>query len=255
MSTYLYFNTKDRDEGDDTGQCAFFTNSILGNRSAYLSLVNVTIPVLFYPISRDRGNFALYFQEDGSTSTTYSLELITDNNPTGVSLAADLQAKMNAESGKTYTVTYDLDTGKISIAVNSGTFRIIDGPNSAHIEIGYNVDDSTFHSGSFELHYPVDISGTKYIDVVTNLGNQASWNSSGTYTVATRVPCVASFGEILIENLPLSQKIRSFSPINRISFSLRDDRGKLIYLGKNHSCSFTYVLEPVEVDRESFRSK
>ncbi len=247
MSRYLYFNTADRDEGTDAAQCTFFTNIQMKNPFNYLSLVNVSIPVLFYPISVERGNFKIYFQEDGSTATTYDISLNTGVNPTGVSLASDLQAKMNAApSSKTYTVTYDLSSGKLVINVNSGTFRIVSGENSAHVEVGYDVTDSAFKSTGFQLHYPIDVSGTKYIDIITNLGSHGSWNSSGTFEIATRIPCIAAFGEILLENLPLSQKVRSYRPIERVDFSLRDDRGKLIYLGKNHSCSFTYVLEPAK---------
>jgi hypothetical protein len=246
MSRYLYFNTKDRSGGVDGGDCYFETGQRYANKAYYLTLSNASIPIVFYPLSTYRKNYQLYLQEDGNTSVTTVVSLTTDKNYNGVTLAVEIDTQLNLASGKTYGVSYDSEQSRFTVTVSSGTFRFVSGANSAHIEVGYDVLDPTFHSTGFEFPYPIDVSGTKYIDIHTNLGSQNTWNSTGTFNVTSRIMCVASFGEVLQFENPVQEKRFSYDENDRIEFQLRDDRGHVIRFGNNHHCSFTFVIWPKE---------
>ena len=250
MSEYLYFNTRDRNEGENNADCIFYTNSLRGKRNSYISLVDFNLPITFYPISAQRQNHQIYLQEDGST-TTLTGTLATDTNYSGSTLASEVEDALNASgTAKTYAVAYDTPKGRLIITVSAGTFRFVNGINSAHIELGYDVAIPTYYATGKTLDYPVDVSGTKYIDIITNLGSTQSWNSTGTYQVTARVTSGASFGEVLQHSFMFPQDIRAHEGTDRFNFQLRDDKGKIIALGPNTHASYTFILRPAESDRD-----
>lgn len=253
MSRAIHFNTADRDEGVNNANCIFYRTDFRSFRNQDLTLIDMNVPITFYPISVYRHNYRLYLQEDGVTATTFVATLTTNTNYTGLTLATEVASALNGSgTGKTYTATYDLDTNRLTVTTSAGTFRLVDGTESAHEEVGYDVSDSAFYGTSFNFPYPIDVSGTKYIDVLTNVGSGSSWNSTGTYNITARVTNIASFGEILQHSFNFPLRMRMTQSSDRISFQLRDDRGYIIELGPNSHASFTFLLTPNEQASTAF---
>ena len=245
-SIYIFLNSDDRTTGEPH-QPVFNLSSIASSNllNYKLSLSTLEFPNSVYAINSVRNNNFLYFQEAGSTAATYS-GTFTETEYTGATFATEVQSILNNNTGNayTYTVSYSSTTKKLTISEGSNNqFRIVTGDSTAHREVGWDVVNVTdFKTAAYELSAPIDISGTKYIDVVSSIGNlnvSSSYNSN----IIFRCPVNSSFGDIIFyQNTDNSEMYISHDDFSEIRLDLRDDRGRPFQLPHNASASFVLRL-------------
>lgn len=191
-----------------------------------------------YPISGERQNFRFKMQFS-STQAIYDYDIPTDRDYTGTSFASTLQSIIRNDHAN-FSVLYDQNANKLTFQ-HSVSFRFLDTDADAYFEMG--IIPSTTYSLFVVADNPVDLSGTKYVDVVTDLAHTTSFCSSGVYSPIARVPTRASFGEIVQYEPPFQSHLHSKDNTDQIRLQLRDDRGKLIDLGENGHVSYTFQLK------------
>jgi hypothetical protein len=158
VSNYFYIQSKDRLPGETSSDFRVI-NQTFGNCSAFeLSLVQ--IPYTFYPINSN--NNTLIFNPNASGNVT---AVIPQGSYTATSFISALQTAMNAVSGgPTYTAAISLTTGQLTITQGTGNFVIVNSKSTIYPIIGYsNVDTSSANAQTSP--YPVNLSGTDYIDI------------------------------------------------------------------------------------------
>ena len=240
QSHYIYLNTRDRDEGSNANS-VFYVDKRTMPRTFMLTLESIQFPHHMYPFSNERRTTTVYFQEDFST-TTISNTIEINRNYTGTTLAAELENAMSNASAKTYTVTYNIDTKRFRITVSSGTFRFVDGEFDINYEIGFDVTTQSNFAALHEGANPIDLSGTKYVDVVSSLGGALNYNSTGSYSVLCRMPTQASFGEVVLYEPTMRHAIVGHNTNDTITLALRDDRGYYVQLGNNGHVGFAFQI-------------
>ena len=197
--SFLFINSQDKIGGSNYD----FTISLQSLTASNLLNVNVGLHTIqfantVYPLNSVRGNNTIYWQEDNDTGITYSA-VLPETNYTGTTFASALKLVLDAGTGNgyAYTVSYDTSSKKITISeATNGPFRVVDGTNSLHRELGWDVDTvMDFKSASYEIGSPIDISGSKYVDVITNLGTR-NINSTTTANTLFRIPLTVGFGSV-----------------------------------------------------------
>jgi hypothetical protein len=248
MSRFIHLNTRDRNEGIN-GDATFYILSFRHTGVQQLTIESIQFPQMLYPFSVARQNYIIYFQEDGSDVVPLQAELQVDTDYNGATLSTEIADKMTAAStgGHTYTVTYSTSTKRFTATTTGTSFRLVDAEKSAHFELGYNIADPVFYN-SLTFAFPVDVSGTKYVDLVSNIGSSANYNSSGTFSPIARIPLLESFGEAVIYSGSLRQNLRFNENDDVIRLQLRDDRGRLVDLPDNAHVSYSFSLQTVNIN-------
>jgi hypothetical protein len=242
MTSYLYFNTRDRDEGEFNDMATFYVNKSQLRGTKLLTLESISLQHTMVPFSPTRCNNILYVQTTND-ATTYEA-VIPANNYNSTEFVTTLTSALDSATGDSWSVSYDTQSGKLTLNTNGPTFRIVSGECSAHAEVGWDLEITGFQSGATVLHTPLNLSGTQYVDVVTNMSG-LSYNSTGTYTVLVRIPVRESFGEIIIYNSAFKHSIMTRGSMDQVTLGLRDDRGRRLGLDNNSYVSYAFMLENV----------
>lgn len=239
MSHFVYLNTKDRDDG--TNADAFFIlNRISPRTRYYLTIESIQIPHMAYPFSISRGNYQVTIELSEGGFEVITLPVDTDYN--GTTLVDALNAGVDPGLGITFS--YDVSSKRITMTRGANSFRIVNGDNSAHIELGYDVFNTSFYT-SVIFSSPVDLSGTKYVDVICSLGGGFNYSSSGTSRPIARIPVRESFGEVILFEPRLKHSVLGKENTENIELQLRDDRGKFFDLKFNSYVSYSFMMEPI----------
>ena len=181
-------------------------------------------------------------QTAGVTGTTYEA-VIPTNNYNATQFIAALKTALDSATGDTWTVTYDSQSGRMNMNSGGPTWRIIDGECSAREEVGWNPSRTGFTSGAaLTLPTPLDLSGTQYVDISTNIAGN-SYNSTGTYTTLVRIPVVQSFGEVIIYTSNFPHSLITRGSVDQINLQLRDDKGRRLNLQENSHVSYAIKLD------------
>ncbi len=247
MSVLINFSSADSPDAVNPHDVSFTLPQL---STANLLRYNVTLDSCIftnvaYPISSDRGNNIVYFQENSDTGTTYEATIISDTY-TGTEFATHLSSIMTAASGLgyTYTVSYDSSTKKLTFseAANSA-FLIVDGDSTAHREIGWDIVLQTaFVTASTVGAQPLNLAGSLYVDVYSSLStNNISTSSTG--SLLTRIPLTAAFGEIQFHTDFIGVALTLNDDSMAVArFYLRDDRNKAYVLPSHFPVSYTVRL-------------
>lgn len=242
MSQFIYLNTRNKDEGINTDAIFHVTNGQLsGDRS--LTLEGIQFPNQIQPISIARRNYLLYVDIEGDA--VYTSGIIQAAFYNDQTFQAAVEDALNA-SGAPGTFTVTVENGFMTITNDSENWRIVNGAASAHVEIGYDIENLDYYTAAVPstLPFHMDISGTKYVDIVSRMGG-LSWNSTGTYSVLTRVPITAAYGSVEFYNPPFRHSIQTSGSVSEIRLGLRDDRGFIVDLPNVCDISYSFVLENV----------
>jgi len=206
-----------------------------------------------YPINRF--NNKLYFTETVSNVTSAVLTVtIPYGNYTGDQMATALTTLMTAASVNTitYTWAYDSDDKVLSLTTTltgSDYFQFAFDSYSIYEELGFDVDSFEDPYQEFVGSYPVNLSGTKYVYVCTNLST-LNYSSGPVNDILCRVPVSVSFGNIVYwENQQSTSPFFVSAPaLQDFRITLRDDKGNFFELPDN--AHFAIELN-VEVISES----
>lgn len=214
-------------------------------RGAHIRLEHCVIPNSVYPIRSGNQKIWVYDTPDIHTITItegfYSIETLAD----------ELQTQLDAVGNQTFTVSYSLTNYKLTIG-GSSTFRLgWFGEDNAYELLGFDISsnsDTTFTS-STTSDFPVSLSGTHHVKVVSNLPTNHQYPGVN-LNVLTVIPMHVPAGEIVYYNPPISEPIHlSNSGLTTLELSLYDDWNNLWELPENQHAIFTFIIDSVEHDQ------
>lgn len=246
MSSLVFLSTRNSLANENYNTFWQISNPRLNYMGNFnISLQNVEFANSVYPFNQYNNN--IYFKESavGVTKTA----VITPNNYTPALLIVELKIQLEAANGTatTYTVTYDAQTLKITITPSAGTFTFVAGINDAYEELGF--DENLFvDAAAVTGDYPVQLSGSRYVDILTNFSG-VNYSVSGGSNVLVRVPLTVAFGNMVFYEPATDDKLFTATQrFDEIYVQLRDDRGNLWELPRNSHLSMTLKIDPIHDD-------
>lgn len=233
-SRLLILSTR-QSNGDNYYGSWTIQNPQLNNLYGYkIALKNASFPNSVYPINSYNNKISF---NDGGGLVTITLD---QRNYNGSEMAVFLSAAMTAAGSTVHTVTYDSDFKKLVWAALAGTTTFSAVNNNAYEELGISTS-FTYTTATYSTN-PVNLGGTSYVDIVTDLANE-NYATGSTNDILCRVPMNASFGEY-VSYEPSIEDIISPSGVSlgTIRFQLRDDKGNLFQLPDNAHMSLVFKL-------------
>ena len=213
----------------------------VGSNLAEVSVQEVIIPNVVYPVNRYYNT--VYWTEFNVLAVNKQATL-EYNNYTGPQFAAALQQQMSFASATSFTVTYDEQAKKLTFTIAVGTFLFRSGERDLNAEMGITDGQpelttfSTMHTSSS----PINISGSKYVTLSTNLQtpNVAVGRQLDPLAV---IPLTLGFGQVISWS-PQTEKPITLPGRNLTSLNLQlyDDRGNLWELPETHDIQFTLFI-------------
>lgn len=240
---HLHLNTDDSlnpTSPDDSHFLINIRNNELDVRNLSLSEVNFSNTV--YPINNNYNK--LYLQEDSATGSTFTATLVVGYY-TGTSFAAELKAALDASSGaNTYAVAYSSTTKKITITTSGTNLAFVAGDNNAYREAGVSTSELGTFASSYVPTNPVYLSGSQYVDIMSNLiSNDLVVSSNDRKNTLVRIPLEHGFGGIVYYNAKYQQPININSVALRdLSLRMIDDRQNSWALPSNSPVSYSFIL-------------
>jgi hypothetical protein len=205
-----------------------------------LSLQTVEFPNTVYPINQYNND--IIFQENGGGNVQ---AFLTPGDYTGPEFAIEIQTQLNAAGTSVYTVTYDdVHTKKLTISANlANTIGFKDTIYGAYEEMGFDPDLFVV-ANTITSDYPINISGSAYVDLVSNIAAR-NYSTSSTANVIARIPLYVPFGNIVFYEPQSDDPLFvSYQQLDEIYLSLRDDKGNPFELPRNAHLSIMFkVLE------------
>lgn len=245
MSQMIFLNSKDRSSGENyrprwSIQDPAF--QLLDNFT--VALVQFSVPNSVYPINQFNNRFYI-IEAPAVTPTTLEVPY---GAYTATELVNALLLLLNGDPSllQTYTVNYDY-SAKILTVSSSGTFTLYTSDDDYNIydEIGF--DTSLFTSGggsSFSGSYPLNLSGSSYVDILTNFSTM-NYSSSASTNILARVPIGVGFHEILSYEPASEVPIYvNASQLHEVYLALRDDKGNQWILPDNAKISLVLKIAP-----------
>lgn len=206
-------------------------------------LESATIPNIVPNIRAGRNG--LDFYENGGAvlrTATVSAGFYDANT-----LAAALQTSMNTSGAvNTYAVTYNTLTRKLSIATTlPNTFRILDS-STCLVQLGYEAGVAISYATIKTGDYVVNLLPSRYVDIVVNF-NCASIALNKRSNIIQRVNLSEAVGNVVFYQAAfLTNTVTGAESLRQIEVRLYDDTGALFALDKNHQCSYTFILLPLD---------
>jgi hypothetical protein len=249
MSRTLYLNS--RDSVSPNGSTFEFVLPGLGlseitSYSMHVSAIemdNIQTPI------NDYANQIKFNEIDNIGGSATLTATIPNGVYTGAQLATAVALAMTTASAATgltivYSGTYSSLTKKITLA-SSGIpleFVMMDITYNCYRELGITSSDlgtvanATTHTGSSM----VNLSGVRYVDVLSRALSTSNVSSSSTASVICRVPISVDVGSVVYYQNDSSTFLTLQSDtLNLIDIALRDDLGYPYVLDSNHPISLT----------------
>jgi hypothetical protein len=255
----LFLTTRSQEQEENYDALWQLNMPILSQvRGWYVALETIEFPNTVYPINQYNWRITWDEYDDSATITNTLSITLAAGNYTGPALATALTAAMDAESlasgqNLSYSVTYDSVTSKkMTFTYDSGagsydandTIVFKTAARDMYDELG--LDDSSFAAAhSIEGDYPVNVSGTAYIDVISNFSHQ-NYSNTTTSNILVRIPLHVSFGNIVFYEPEHENRLfMSHQRMDEIRIQLRDDKGNFFELPGNGYVSLTLKATPV----------
>lgn len=248
MSHVVYINTADSNNPNTPHDANWNLNLPFTSGSSTfnysISFQSFSAPNSAYPFNSVRGNQSVSVSENGGGAFTIT---IAENFYTGIQLASFLQTELTANSTNvlTYTVTYDTQSNKMTISVpGPDTIQLVAVSNDAYSELGFtNIPSST--ASSLTSDYPIDISGTQFVDIIASLSTN-NYASNGRTNIFSRVPMTVAFGGILFYENQTDDSLKiTDDSLDFLEIQVRDDRGKFWTLPVNANIQYVFKMDRV----------
>jgi hypothetical protein len=204
----------------------------------------VSVPNVFQTVDGTRNK--LYLEIYGANPQVITL---TTGQYNGVTLAAELQAQLNAMGHGTYSVLYNSATGQLSILANGvvhvrlrerGAVRPFDALEAIGAIDGIDLADGI----TITLPHHVDIAGTRVLYLCSStFGHYSSLGPRGESDILRAVYIDASNGSFIVDRLanPFEFIECAGQQLQSIRFSLRDGNGQIVDL-RGRSISFSIIF-------------
>jgi len=241
MSSYIYINSADRISGS-IEDFSVFIQDHLENVDKNISVESLAIPYSYYVVNGN--NNTLLAGPTGVDTIT-----LTQGNYTGSELSTELQTQLNAVLVPTYTVSFDSNSGKFTYSTGDASeFQIItDTQNYKYLGFDKSSTNSS-SSGSLTSSNVIDVSGSQYIEVRTDLPIHSENNSNLNRDVLLRVyPNSEVFSTIFYQNNNAQVHFTS-DKIQRVRFTLFDEFDNQMDLN-GLNWSLTLKVSPRDTER------
>jgi hypothetical protein len=241
MSQFIFIDSKQRSfTTDPIENCSYIIQDAFPNSEKDISIENVIIPCSFYSINENNYQFLL--------GTTQNVSL-SYGNYTNATFVTELQTRMNAVGlGVTFVATISSSTNKLSITASSGNFTITSNTKN-YKYLGLNRSDSKASTSSVWVSECVlDLSGTSYIDILTDLPLASSNVANSRNGLLNRIWVnSASFNKIFYSSESFDFIKLLTSRLNSLRITLLDDNGDILNL---NGCDYSIVLEVCDGNRK-----
>lgn len=238
-STFIYLDTKDCIDPSNPAFARFLLNfQNYSNHKGFISLEQLTIPITVSPINSNNNTLEL-IENSGATTATVTL---SEQSYTGAEIATELKTKLDAASlsGNIYTVSYNSNTKKLTIAASANNFTF--GANSTALKvIGFTLTPTTY-SASRTSENVVRLDGSSYYDIVSSLSSR-NISSNGRTNILARVPIFAGFGSVQSYQHTNDSAIQIFNQdVDVITLSIYDDENNLVQMPEGSDIAYTFKL-------------
>jgi hypothetical protein len=245
----LFLDTNDTDtikngSNSTPSDCSFIFGQTLPDSitNVGVCLYEATIPNIRYNVRSGVNNILYFYENAGAVTFTATL---TQGVYDATSLASALQTAMNGSgAANTYTVTYSSTTKKMTIAtVLPFTFQVLSSSTCLTL-IGFEAMTSfaTTKTGD----YMVNLLTTRYVDIVVNF-NAASIALNKRSNILARVNLDDAIGTVIFYQASvLANTVTQAESLRQIEVRLYDDAGDPYVIDKNHSCTYTLLLSPLD---------
>lgn len=246
MAYQIYLDTRTSDGTSNYDTKWYFNHERFElQRDFTVTLRTVEFPNLVYPTNEF--NNVISFTPDSVTALTVTLTPgVYNGYYYATTLAAEMQALLRAYDTPTYSAatisgSFNVYTQKITLT-SSVPIKFVLVDNSAYEQMGF--DESLFDTAhtTWTSAFPVHLSGTTYVDVVTNM-SVPSYNLRNTGHLLCRIQVDQPFGyDIYYKHespdfIPCTTRHLDFMEI-----TLYDDHGNLFKLPDNAHLSMVLTL-------------
>lgn len=240
-TTLIMLDTRDSVNPDEPHNAHFNLNLKMNElTNTHMGLSQVQFSNTVYPINSNY-NTLIYQENSGASTITLT---IVPNNYTGSQLATYLSINMSAATlnGITYTVTYDSQSKKLVFSLSVLNFRILP-TSTCLLELGISKLGMTIAATSKIGDFPVELSGSKFIDVISNISCRHI-SSSDYSNILVRIPLNVGFGEVVIYEPTNPILFNIFQDnLSRVELRLIDDRRNLFVLPANSSVGYQFITQ------------
>lgn len=222
----------------------------INSNFSHMSIISAYIPKMWYVVQEGYDKFILT-----ELATTVNL-IIPSGNYSVSTLMAALDTMLNTGSpfGYTYTTSWSSLTGKFSWTVtgNGGSQPIFSFLNDQVNDLlGFSDDDQfqIFSADSLTSTRQINLNHTKYLQIRSNLVDNAGNESEYEADILARIPCSHQpYGSVIEYELKTFdagiRKIK-YNKSNVYSFTLQDDHDREISLN-GFDWSFTISMMQIE---------
>jgi len=192
----------------------------LSDESGYLmELAFLTMDHAVYPINDNHDK--LYVEEAGPLVHTVTLP---HGYYTPTNMANELQTQLNAVSASTFGVTYDSITHKFIIGSTAAFSIYATGTHTIAAALGFVTD--TASAVSTTSQYPINLEGTRYVNVFSNLPTTTITVNNKKHLLA-HVPMPGGFGNtIYYEPEGHPEMFVNSTRLQNITLWFRDDQNR-----------------------------
>jgi hypothetical protein len=239
MQYQLYLDTRQGEESNNYNTYFCIQDQKLNAvRGIRVQVCSAMFPNAVYPINRF--NNKLYFVEHVSNVTSNILTVtLTYGNYTGSQIATALSSLMTSASVNTITYTWAYDSEDKILSLTSTLagadyFQFAIDSNFIYEELGFDLDSFEDPYQEYVGSYPVNLSGTSYVHVCTNLSTM-NYSSGYVNDILCRIPVSVTFGNIVYwENQQSTPPFFVSAPsMQEFRLTLRDDKGNFYELPDN----------------------
>lgn len=231
---YVLVNSFDRVGGSDTDP-VFALNGTFREEFDEMALVGFVATNTFYNVSSS--NNTLQFQER-NLGVVYPIKTATVpvGNYTLTNLITALQTAMNSQSAlsATFTITSSALTGKLTINISVGEFKIVATQNSLNLMLGFSRTTDTAFQQNVLAPRIYNLSRYGFFNLQCSLTRGDVYNTitGNRQNILASIPISQSnFGDIYSFRPPVLNWINTSSPvIDQITLRLTDDENNLIDL-------------------------
>jgi hypothetical protein len=240
----LYIDSRFRSSGSHSDFTYQLAQSIEVPHGMVAIIDTVSVPNVFQTVDSTRNK--LYIEVYGAPAQTVTL---TTGMYNGVTLAAELQAQLNAMGHGSYTVSFNSATGQLSLVASGVVYvrlqeraasRPFDALEVIGVIDGINLADDI----NVTLPHHVDIAGTRILYLCSStFGHYSSLGPRGESDILRAIYIDASNGSYIVDRLanPFEFIECAGQQLQSIRFTLRDGNGQIVDL-RGRSCSFSIIF-------------
>jgi hypothetical protein len=242
----LYIDSRYRSNGSHSDFTFQLAQSIEVPAGTVAIIDTVSVPNVFQTIDSTRNKLYVDFYERPDQVLT-----LPNGMYNGVTLAAELQAQLNAMGQGTFTVVFDSPTGQLKILATGAGYVVFSERSVLRpydcLEVIGALDVGPIllpDNAEVTLPHHVDVSGTRVLFLCSsNLGHFSSLGPRGESDILRAVFVDASNGSMIVDRLanPFEFIECAGQQLQSLRFTLRDGNGLVVDL-RGRSISFSIIF-------------